>query len=622
MMKKSPFRSTLLVAALLPGVIFPTTVAAQSNAKGFTLGGILDTWQPQEVTAPVLENSPRIESLIRGGMLELSLSDALALAIENNLDIAVQRFIPEYSQTDLLRSKAGQSPRGFTGGSTPGGLTAGALGAGISGSGAGAGVGSAGGITGGGGAVQVGSSGNFDPTLSVSFSYDRVTSPLNTSVVSGIYNVTSDVTAFSASYAQLFSLGTSYSLTLSGQRQSSTQQNLLYNPAAITRFAVGVNQPLLNGFGRLPNERYIMVARNNTTVAENVFRLQLITTITAIENAYWDLAALQENVRVAEQSLAVAKQLLEDNRIRLDVGTMSPLDVTSAESEVAARVRDLTIAQTNLQFQEASLKNMLVRKISPELESVRIVLRDAMPEPDESDIPDANAALDDALKNRPELQQADINLKNQDISVLFTKNALKPALSVFGFYAGSGLQGESLTQDAGMIDSFGQSLKGEYPEYAGGFSASISLRNRTAQADSLRAQLERNQQMISRQRSQNSIAVEVHKAIIGLIQGTAQVEAAHKAATLAREIWEGEKIKLEAGSSTSYQVILRERDFVSAQQAEVAASATYAKAMVEMDRARGVTLERNSVKYSDALQGNLSEVPVTPFSTGATKGVR
>ena len=170
-----------------------------------------------------------------------------------------------------------------------------------------------------------------------------------------------------------------------------------------------------------------------------------------------------------------------------------------------------------------------------------------------------------------------------------------------------------------MIDSFGQSLKGEYPEYAGGFSVSISLRNRTAQADSLRSQLERNQQMISRQRSQNSIAVEVQKAIIGLIQGKAQVEAAYKAATLAREIWEGEKIKLEAGSSTSYQVILRERDFVSAQQAEVAASATYAKAMVEMNRARGVTLERNSVKYSEALQGNLSEAPATPFSTAGTK---
>ena len=618
-MKKSPFLSAIIAAVLLPGLIFPSSVFAQSTAKRFSFGNITGIWQPQAVAPPKLENSPRIESLVRNGTLELSLPDALALALENNLDIAVQRYIPEFSRTDLLRTRAGQSPRGFTGGTTPGGLTSGALGAGISGSGAGAGVGSAGGITGGGGAVQVGASGNFDPTMSVSYSYNRVTSPLNTSVVSGLYNVTSNNMAFSTSYAQLFPTGTSYSLTLSGQRQSSTQQNLLYNPAAVTRFAVGVNQPLLSGFGRLPNERYIMVARNNTSAAGNVFRMQLITTVVAVGNAYWDLVAMRENVGVAEQSLAVARQLLDDNRIRLEVGTMSPLDVTSAESEVAARLRDLTVAETNLRMQEATLKNMLVRKLGPELDSVRIVPRDAMPAPKDADIPNEEKALSDAMENRPELQQAEINLKNQDISVKFTKNALLPAFAVFGLYAGSGLQGESVDKDTNLLDSFGQTFRGEYPEYGAGLSFSVSLRNRTAQADSLRSQLEQNQQLVSLQRSRNSIAVEVQKAIIGLIQGKAQVEAARKAAALAMEIWEGEKIRLEAGASTSYQVILRERDFVSARQAEVTATAAYARAIVEMDRSRGLTLEHNSIKYSEALEGNISAAPASPFSASGSK---
>ena len=601
--------------------MYPTFLAAQEESGKSAAGsssGISGhspkSFQMQANPRMVLENSSRIGSLIDNGTLKLTLSDTLALAIENNLDIAVQRFVPEYSQTDLLRSKAGQSPRGFSGGSTPGGLTSGALGAGISGSGAGSGVGSAGGITGGGGAVQVGSSGNFDPTLNINFSYDHVTSPLNTNVVSGIYNVTGSNAAFSASVAQLFSLGTSYSLTLSGQRQSSTQRNLLYNPAAVSRFALGVNQPLLNGFGRLSNERYIMVARNNTTVAENVFRLQLINTVVAVENAYWDLAALQEIVKVAEQSLAVAQQLLKDNQIRLDVGTMSPLDVTSAESEVAARTRDLTVARTNLQFQEATLKNMLVKKASPQLDSARIVLQDQMPQPSDLDIPDVQGALTSAIQNRSELQQADISLANQDISVQFTQNALKPSLSVFGFYAGAGLQGSSTDSESGIWDAFAQSFKGTYPEYAGGFSMNIPLRNRAAQADNVRSQLEKNQLQITRQRSRNSIMVEVHKAIIGLIQGKAQVEASHTAAALAREIWEGEKIKLEAGATTSYQVILRERDFVSAQQAEVAAMITYVKAMVEMDRARGITLDRNNIEYSDALNGTVTKPPRTPFS--------
>ena len=633
-MKKHIYKSALSVALCIHWLIPQTSLFAQSAKEdppqigryktedSGWFSGIFSIFQAKNVPQLTLENSPRIESLIHDGKLELRLSDALALALENNLDVAVQRYIPEFSQTDLLRSQAGQSPRGFTGGTTPGGLTSGALGAGISGSGAGSGVGSAGGITGGGGAIQVGSSGNFDPTLNVNFSYDRVTSPLNSKIVSGIYNVTGQTTAFTTSYAQLFSLGTSFSLTLNGQRQSSTQQNLLFNPASVTRFAVGVNQPLLNGFGTLSNTRYIMVARNNTTVAEHVFRLQVINTVVAVENAYWDLAALQESVKVTEQALAVAQQLYKDNQIRLDVGTMSPLDVTSAESEVAARTRDLTVAATNLQLQEATLKNMLVKRVGPQLDAARIVIRDPMPEPRQADIPDGESAQNAAMESRPELQQTAINLKNQDISVRFTEDALKPSLAVFGFYAGAGLQGTSEKTDTGLWNAFAQSFEGTYPEYAGGLSLSLPLRNRTAQADNLRSQLETNQLLINQQRSRNTITMEVRKAIIGLMQGKAQVEAAHKAAALAREMWEGEKIKLEAGASTSYQVILRERDYTNARYAEVGAMANYAKSIVEMDRATGATLKRNSIEYSDALNGKVSRAPQTPFSGDGPKEVQ
>ena len=630
-MNKHLCKSALAIALCINWLIPPSFLFAQSAKEDFPqiksyktdssgiFSGIFRMFQSKTVPPLVLENSPRIENLILGGKLDLSLSDALALALENNLDVAVQRYIPEFSQTDILRTQAGQSPRGFAGGTTPGGLTSGALGAGISGTSAGSGVGSAGGITGGGGAVQVGSTGNFDPMLNVNFSYDRITSPLNTSIVSGIYNVFGQTTAFTASYAQLFSPGTSFSLTLNGQHQNSTQENLLFNPASVTRFALGVNQPLLNGFGRLYNERYIIVTRNNTKVAEDVFRLQVITTVVAVENAYWDLAALQESVKVAEQALTVARQLYKDNQTRLDIGTMSPLDVISAESEVAAADRDLTVAKTNLQLQEATLKNMLVKKVSPALDSAVIVLRDAMPEPRTADIPDLNKALAAAMESRPELQQADINLKNQDISNYFTDNTLKPSLSVFGFYAGSGLQGTRAGSSSGLTDALAQSFEATYPEYAGGFSLNIPIRNRTAQADSLRSQLEKNQLLISQQRSRNTIAMEVRKAIIGLIQGKAQVEAAHKAASLAREMWEGEKVKLEEGASTSYQVILRERDYITARYAEVSAMVAYSKAIVEMDRAMGDTLSRNGIEYSDALSGKLSKSPTTPFNNRGSK---
>jgi outer membrane protein TolC len=630
-MRNRRYQSVLFMALVIWGLIPQAFLFAQTekkeplqidsykkNSSGF-LPGVFNIFLERSVPRLALDNSVRIDMLIHDGNLELTLAEALALALENNLDIAVQRYIPEFSQTDLLRSKAGQSPRGFTGGTTPGGLTAGALGAGISGSGTGSGVGSAGGITGGGGAVQVGPSGNFDPTLNLNFSYDRITSPLNTTVVSGISNVFGETSAFTASYAQLFSLGTSYSLTLNGQRQSSTQQNLIYNPASVTRFALGVNQPLLNGYGRLYNQRYILVAKNNMKVADDVFRLQVINTAVMVENAYWDLAAFQQNVKVSEQALAVAQQLYADNKIRLEIGAMSPLDVTSAESEMAARSRDFTVAITNLQLQEATLKSMLAKKVDTKLDAVRVVIKDPMPQPKAADIPDAEAALAGALEARPELRQAGINLKNQDISVAFTNQTLSPALSVFGFYAGSGLQGSSAQADSGMPDAFGQSFKAEYPEYAGGLSMNIPLRNRAAQADSLRSQIEKNQLLISQQRSRNAIALEVRKAIIGLIQGKAQVEAAQKAASLSRELWEGEKSKLEAGASTSYQVILRERDLTSAQQAEVTARAAYAKSLVEMDRARGMTLDHNGIEYSDALSGKVSKTPLAPFGEDKSK---
>jgi outer membrane protein TolC len=452
----------------------------------------------------------------------------------------------------------------------------------------------------------------------MNFSWDRATTPLNTIQVSGVPVVTGVTTAFSSTYSQLFQQGASFSVSLSGQRQSSTQKNLLYNPAAVSRFSLSFNQPLLNGAGFLSNQRFIRIARNNIKVSEEVFRLQIVNTIVQVENAYWDLAAQQENVRVAEQALSVSQRLLQDNQIRLDVGTMSPLDVTSAEAEVAARTRDLTIARTNLQLQEANLKNILSKDVSSELDKASIVLTDPMPEPKDSDLPTLETALESAFEKRPDFRQAQINLENQDIALKFTQKSLLPNAAIFGFYAGAGLQGDTATSQSGIWDSFSQAFQGTYPEYAGGMSMTIPFRNRVAQADNLRTQLETNQIKIGLQRSRSQIELEVRKGIIGLIQGKAQVEAAHQAVRLARAIWEGEQNKLDAGSSTSYQVILRERDLIAARQAEVSAVAGYSKAKVEMDRSTGRVFESNGIEYSDALSGTISKMPVSPFTSGGS----
>jgi outer membrane protein TolC len=325
------------------------------------------------------------------------------------------------------------------------------------------------------------------------------------------------------------------------------------------------------------------------------------------------MAAFQENIRAAEQSLAVAQKLLNENKIKEATGTMSQLDVVTAESEVAARQRDLVVARTNLQLQEARVKNVLSKKIDSELSTVRVVTTDSLPDVKGGDVPDLEQALASAYENRPELKQSQTNVLNQNIAGRFTQNTLRPNLALFGLYAGSGLEGNSLTSSSGASDSLAQAFGGDFPEQAGGISLSIPIKNRAAQADDLRAQLELSQLQVSTQRLRNQIVTEVQQGVVGLVQGKAQEEAALEAVRLGQKTLEAEQYKLEQGVSTSYNVILRERDLLAAQLAEVQARAAYAKAVVEMDRATGTTLDRNGIQLSDAVNGTVTSMPVPSF---------
>jgi outer membrane protein TolC len=574
---------------------------------------ILNPYRQRPMSLPVLVNSPRLHNLIHDGKLELSLSDAVALTLENNLDIVVQRYVIPFAQTDILRTKSGQAARGFTGALYPSELNSGAIGAGVTSAGATGGTGNAGGITGGGGAVSIGATGAFDPSVSFSTSYDRVTSPLNSLVVSGIPTTTSSAVAFSASYAQLFTTGLSYSVSLSTLRQITTQENVLYNPDVTSRLSIGVNQPLLAGFGRMANERFMTVAKNDVSTADEVFRQQVITSVAQLEDAYYNLRAYQENVQVAQESLTAVQKLLDDTRKQEAAGILSRLDVITADSEVASSQRDLIVAQTSLEQQETTLKQLLSKRDDPDLDAAVIVVTDALPEPRESDLPALERALSAALANRPELKEAANNLQNQGIAIQYAKNNMQPSLAVFGLYAASGLQGNSKTQTSGALDALGQSFGATYPETAVGVSFGASIRNRSAQADGIRSQLERNQAEISLQNTRNQIRLQVQQSRIGLIQGKAQVEAAREAVRLALESRDAEQEKLREGLSIAYNVILKERDLVTAQYAEVQVEAAYANSLVGMDQAMGTTLDQNGIRLEDAVSGIVSTQPTPPF---------
>ncbi|MBV8731086.1 MAG: TolC family protein [Acidobacteriia bacterium] len=577
-------------------------------------------YQQQTLPRPILENSPRLQTLIHEGKLELSLADALALTLENNLDIVVQRYVIPIAQTDVLRSKSGQATRGFTGALNPGELNAGAIGAGVANAGGTGGTGNAGGITGGGGAVNIGPAGAFDPVVNFAFSWDRVTSPLNSVVVSGIPTTTSYAASISESYAQMFRDGTSFSVSFSALRQSTTQKNTLYNPDVTSRLSIGFNQPLLAGFGTLPNERFMLVANTNQSTAQEVFRQQVIASVVQLEAAYWDLAAFQLNVKVAQQSLGVSRELYEQTKKQLEVGTLSRIDMVTAESQVAASERDLIVAQTNLQQQETSLKQLISKRGDPALDNATIEVTDPLPEPQEADLPRLEIALSTAEKSRPELREAQNNLANQDIGIRFTQNNMKPNVSLFGLYASSGLAGNTVLTTANPVITTGgvggslvQSLGASYPETAYGLSFATTIRNRSAQADNIRAQLEQNQLEVSQQNTRNQINLQVRQARIGIIQGKAQVESAREAVRLAQLTLDAEKKKLDAGLSTSYNVVLRTRDVVSAQYALVQVEDAYAKALVAMDQSTGTILERNGIEMNDAVTGTVSKEPTPPF---------
>jgi outer membrane protein len=539
-----------------------------------------------------LRNTPRIADSIRYGKLVLSLAGLKEMVLENNLDIAYASFNTSFADIDLLRARGGGAPRGAPGVQIPSSLFAGALGAGLGSVGGLGGGGSAGGVSGGARAVFAAPRGTYDPAILFNFSVDRTTSPLNTIVVSGVPTVTTHTTSLQTRYVQAFTSGTSISIGFNNQRQSSTQGFLLYNPSFSSTFSFTITHQILNGAGFRVNRRLIEVAENGRQVTREAYRQQVIASLAKAQNLYWDLVAARDSVRAAEKSLAVAQQLYQDNSVREQEGYLSHLDVETAEAEVASRQRDLIVAQTNLKMVEANLKNALSKQIDDALGEAQVETVDSLPEPKASDMPELAQALRTAMTNRPEILQAEGNLRNQEVAIKYAKNLLLPTLYLFGVYNGVGLYGDRLIGDIRIPGGISQALRQvrrfSYPDYAFGFSLSIPIRNRSAQADNLRAKLDKQQTDMSIQMTRSDIDLEVRKAVIGLIQAKSQVEAATKARELGEQNLSAEETRLLNGISTPYGVILRQRDYLAAQLAEVQARVAYAKALVEMNRSTGI----------------------------------
>jgi len=613
---------------------------------------LLGPYQAPTVSAPPMNNSQLLHSLIREDKLFLSVDNAIALTLENNLDIAVARYQIPFSLTDVLRAQGGGAIRGVNGAFQSSALFAGAVGAGLSSAGGGTTASGGGAGFSGGGAKNAGSSSCCDPFAGVSFGWDRATTPLGTTVLTGVPYVTQQTTSLTPFYAQGFLTGTSLAVGVTGFRQATTALTTVYNPEVPTTMFLTVNQPLLNGFGYRANAVFIRQAKNDLKIADSTFRQQVITTVGQVVTLYYTLLSDKEQVRVAQQAVAYAQKLLSDNKKQVEIGTLAPIEVVRAESEVATDEQNLVVAQTTYKQDQERLKTALSKRVDTDLAAVDIEATDKLPEPQDGDIPPLPDALKIAVKNRPEIEQAELNVRNQDYTIKAVRNRLLPSLNVFASYFPNGLSGNQATlggcptgtiiyagacvtpgqsypppvqpiprpvvgvTTAGLGQALTQTIHGNYPDYSFGVNLSFPIRNRQAQADAARSMLEERELRSMEQRSVNQVEQDVRNAEIAVTQAKAQIEAARKATRLAQETLDAEQKKFKLGESTVFLVIQAQRDLVTAEGNEAKAHATYAQALTTYQQATATILDKYNIQIADAKEGQVHRPPNIPGTPG------
>ena len=616
----------LLATGLWPARALAQQASAKQAgpAKGsfdFETGpSLFKAYSYPHVPAPILTNSPQINNLIQGNKLELSLANALELALQNNLDIAVARYQLPLARLDILRTKSGGATRGVQGAVISNALFTGAIGTGISGF-TGGGTTGGGGFSGG-GVVTTGFVGCCDSVAGFSVGLNNNKTPLNYTTLLGIPVEGSHTSTYSTFFGKGFLTGTSFSAAVTGTRSSTTSLSSLYNPSVPTTLTVGLNQHLLKGFGRRANGVFIRIARNDLNVADSVFRQRVITTVAQVLNAYYQLLADRDQVRVAQSAVGYSQQLVEDDKKQVEIGTMAPLDVVQAQSELATDQQNVIVAETTYLEQQETLKTLIAKRVGSRLASAPINPTDTLPIPENTNIPPLNKALEDALRNRPELHQAELNLRNQYYVIQSNRNGLLPSLNAFATYQSNGLAGLQVLRDGngnivgtvpgGLGDSLGQIFGGRYPSYSVGLTLSVPIRNRAEQANAAQALVEQHEMETALQREKNQVAQDVRNAEIAVTQAKAQIHAAVQARVYARQALDAEVKKLRQGVSTTLNVILMQRNLITAEGNEAKARQTFAQALVRLGEATGTILDQYHIIMANSATGRYTRQPNIP----------
>jgi outer membrane protein len=607
-------------------------------------------YEPRHLADPSLANTARIDQFMHDGKLYLSLNDAIALALENNLDIAIARYNLNIADTDVLRSKAGASILGVNAGvvlNTPGG--------GIGGIGATSGA-STGGTSLGAGGIGAGTNGlvsstlglgpninSFDPVVTGTLQEDHFSQQV-TSIFQGVIPGTSLVQntgTVNFAYNQAFQWGTNLSVGFNNTRATTNSFFNSLSPALNSNFKATITQPLLQGFGFAPNTRFIRIAKNNRELTDVAFRLQIIDSVDQIENIYWDLVYAYENARVQNESLAFAQKTLSDTKKQVEIGSLAPIETVRAQSTVAQDQQLVTAAQTNLQLEQLLMKNALTRTLKdPMLATADVIPTSTMEIPAQEPVVPAEDLINDALRHRPELVESRIDLNSRELSNKAVRSALLPTLNLFAYYGGAGVGGaqnpanlcSNLTPDlqefgcagsaAGQVPiaattSYGgtlnQLVNSTAPDKGVGLQLSIPLRNRAAQAVQIRSELEYRQAQMRLQQIENQVGIEIRNAQYTVQQNRASVDSAQAAVDLARQSLDAEQKKYQFGTSTTTLVLQYESQLATAESTLVNATVAYEKSRIELDRATGALLDHDGISVDDAARGQVTRLPSVPY---------
>lgn len=618
-MLKTQKESAVLIACLC----FVSQMSAQDVQQLVQKSHAPFFWRPYlgATVAPVrLKNSNRLYDLIRGGKLYLTVQDAIAVAIENNLDLEVDRFVPVNAEWNLNRARAGGALPGVTGGNTVANQAA--SGQGVTGSQTAAGLSSGGGGAGGTGTnatvSQIGPiTPNLDPVVQSVIAFGHSTSPQANTVQSQTNALIEARHNFNNLYQEgLLSGGTVQVAANESYLKENAPTDFL-NPSVLPVVQIFIRHNFLQGFGVAVNSRFIRVAEKQIGAARESFRSQLLNLTASVLNLYWDLVSDDEQLKVRQRALDAAQKFLDDTKKQIGLGVIAKVDLLRAEAELSQRRQELDIAQATVRQQELQLKNALSRNglEDPLIDAADIVPLDSIQVPSNDSLPGLRDLLARAMAKRPDVALAKISDETAQISALGTANGVLPFLQGVAAYTNRGLAGVSVTDSkgrqadpyfvGGLGTALGQVFRNNFTSRREQVTFQARIGNRISQADYGIEQLQLRQGDLVQRRNMNDIVVSISNQMTALRQAQARYRTAVDSRALQQQLLEKEQQMFSFGTATITDVVNSRKSLLTAQLTEVSALSSYSHAKIALDQTLGETLEVNHVLLDEAIKGHV-----------------